>query len=183
MLGVARHQCARPHPREGYNYYITWQHHCRRKIRVSNILICCLGNRLYFAFNLKIPFYSFFLSLELKSICFLDPPQYCCRLKISVSNRSMLVQETNKTTKKCKSSKAYHSPSLGTSTVVMKPFITLATLNHVYSNYFWHPTFTVNFYKALYLHPYTVHIFNTRNISISCGSGIQVGPSSTACLD
>ena len=23
VSGVARHQCARPHPREGYNYYIT----------------------------------------------------------------------------------------------------------------------------------------------------------------
>ena len=50
-IGVAGHQCVRPHPREEYNCYIT----CylgnrvlsRQQRDMSNILICCLGNGLY----------------------------------------------------------------------------------------------------------------------------------------
>ena len=48
---VARHQCARPHPREEYNYYIT----CylgnitvQDKRDMGNILRCCVSNGLYY---------------------------------------------------------------------------------------------------------------------------------------
>ena len=45
VSGIARHQCARPHPREEYiTCYLG-------NITVEEkILICCLGNRLYYLY-------------------------------------------------------------------------------------------------------------------------------------
>ena len=48
MSGVTQHQCARPHFREGYNYYIScYLGNITVEERYGNILRCCLGNRLY----------------------------------------------------------------------------------------------------------------------------------------
>ena len=48
MSGVALHQCARPHPREGYNYFIICHLSNINVEESGNILGCCLGNRVYF---------------------------------------------------------------------------------------------------------------------------------------
>ena len=47
----------RPHPREGYNYYITcYLGNITVEERYENIFRCCLGNRLYYAKDLYIVF-------------------------------------------------------------------------------------------------------------------------------
>ena len=94
------------------------------------------------------------------------PPEHCQSIEYEVKKYACYKDKGLKNCPKHTSSKTnlLHSFTWNMNTVNMKPLTTLATLNPVCSNYFWHPTFTVKCSHFIFIS--ALRVFNTRNSSI-----------------